>query len=147
METCIIGIDPGQKGGVALLTDQGAQVWPMPPTVAQLVALVTGIAGASIMVVERAQPMPRQGVTSVFSYGQHFGGFEVLAACLSLRYVTIPPATWKKAMGLTSVKTDSIREAERLFPSVPLVLPRCRKPHDGMAEALLIAEYARRKNL
>ena len=33
-----------------------------------------------------------------------------------------------------------------LFPDVSLLAtPRCKKPHDGMAEALLMAEYARRK--
>jgi hypothetical protein len=34
----------------------------------------------------------------------------------------------------------------RLFPGVSLrATPRCTTDHDGMAEALLIAEYARRK--
>lgn len=120
----------------------------MPESVTQIVNLIRSLARPGCtLAVERSQPMPRQGVRSVFTYGVHFGGFEVMAACLGLRYVTIRPTEWKKALGLNSDKTSSIIEAERLFPSVDLVPKGCRKPSDGIAEALLIAEYARRKGL
>lgn len=142
----IIGIDPGQKGGIALLAKGEAQAFPMPGTVSQIVGLIRSLAEPGcVLAVERSQPMPKQGVTSVFTYGQHYGGFEAIAACLGLRYVSIRPTEWKKALGLNSDKTSSIMEAERLFPEVELIPPRCRKPSDGVAEALLIAEYARRK--
>jgi hypothetical protein len=47
---------------------------------------------------------------------------------------------------LSLSKNTSIAVCKRLFPDVSL-LPseRCRKDHDGMAEALLMAEYARRR--
>ena len=144
-----LGVDPGQKGGIAFLsTDSSyAEAEIMPGTVTQIVSSIKRFKGEIVMVVERAQPMPKQGVSSVFSYGQHFGCFEAIAACLEMRYVTVRPAEWKKAMGLNSEKTHSILEAERLFPKVELIPPRCRKPSDGIAEALLIAEYAKRKQL
>lgn len=142
----IIGIDTGQKGGIALLADGEAQAYPMPDTVAKIVMMIKEMAQQGCtLAVERAQPMPKQGVTSVFSYGQHYGIFEAIAACLKMPYISIRPVEWKKAMGLNSDKTCSIIEAERLFPSIDLIPPRCRKPSDGIAEALLIAEYARRK--
>ena len=148
MQNIIIGIDPGQKGGIAIITGTTAQAWLMPQTVAQIVALIVGLATpGAVLAVERAQCMPKQGITGAFTYGQHYGGFEAIAACLSIRFVTIRPGEWKKAMGLNSDKTNSIVEAERLFPGVNLVPPGCRKPSDGIAEALLIAEYARRNRL
>ncbi|QSV46166.1 hypothetical protein [Geobacter benzoatilyticus] len=141
----IISVDPGQRGGIALLDGNRAEAWPMPGTVAQIVALIRSVSEpGDTLAVERAQPMPKQGVTSVFTYGQHFGGFEAIAACLGLRYVTVRPAEWKKVMGLNSDKTSSIVEAERLFPGVNLIPVGCRKPHDGIAEALLVGEYSRR---
>jgi crossover junction endodeoxyribonuclease RuvC len=144
----IISIDPGQKGGIASLADGRAQAFPMPGTVTQIVDLIRSLAQPGCtLAVERSQPMPKQGVTSVFTYGQHYGGFEAIAACLGLRYVSIRPAEWKKAMGLNSDKTCSIIEAERLFPSVELIPKGCRKPSDGIAEALLIGEYARRNRM
>jgi len=144
----IISIDPGQKGGIAQLVEGEAQAFPMPGSVMQIVNLIRTLASTGdTLAVERSQPMPRQGVTSVFTYGQHFGGFEAIAACMGLRYVSIRPAEWKKAMGLNSDKTCSIIEAERLFPEVDLIPKGCRKPSDGIAEALLIGEYARRKGL
>lgn len=118
----------------------------MPDSVGKIVELIKSLARPGCtLAVERAQPMPKQGSVSGFSYGQHFGTFEAVAACLKLPYITIRPNEWKRSMGLSSDKTSSIIEAERLFPSVELIPPRCRKPSDGIAEALLIAEYCRRK--
>ena len=144
----MIGVDPGQKGGISFVGDSGATVYPMPDTVRAIVGLITTLSAGlgCTMAVERAQAMPKQGVTGVFTYGQHFGVFEAIAACLNLPYISIRPQEWKKAMGLNSEKTGSIIEAERLFPNTSLLpTERCKKPSDGMAEALLIAEHARRK--
>ena len=42
-------------------------------------------------------------------------------------------------------KQDSITVCKRLFPDANLFrTDKCKKEHDGMAEALLMAEYARR---
>ena len=61
-------------------------------------------------------------------------------------YQLIPPQTWKKEFSLNKSKEKSIDVCKRLFPGVKLLAtPRCKKEHDGMAEALLMAEYARRK--
>lgn len=88
----IIGIDPGQRGGIALIHSNRAEAWPMPGTVAQIVALIRSLSEpGDTLAVERAQPMPKQGVTSVFTYGQHFGGFEAIAACLGLLVCGMSP--------------------------------------------------------
>lgn len=45
-------------------------------------------------------------------------------------------------------KRTSINASRRLFPHVSLLRnARCKTPHDGLSDALLMAEYARRHNL
>ena len=59
-------------------------------------------------------------------------------------YELVKPQKWKKEFSVTADKNTSIEVCKRLFPGVNLIPPGCRKEHDGIAEALLLAEYARR---
>lgn len=151
-----IGVDPGQKGAIALINDsaQAIDYVPMPGTVKGIVETVRGFqrtatgAEASLsLVTELAQVMPKQGAVSAFTYGRGFGAIEVVAMCLGIPYHEVRPAIWKKAMKVKADKETSIQECERLFPTVNLIMPRCRIKHDGVAEALLIAEWGRRQGL
>ena len=57
------------------------------------------------------------------------------------------PKRWKAEFILNGKdKAASVETCRRLFPGVALrPSERCRKDSDGMAEALLMAEYARRR--
>ena len=89
--------------------------------------------------------MPGQGVTSCFSFGQNFGFILGLLRALVIPFELVRPQKWKKEFSCTSDKNTSIEVAKRLFPGVDLRrTPKCQKPHDGICEALLMAEYARR---
>lgn len=90
--------------------------------------------------------MPGQGVTSMFNFGANFGWIQGVLEALRFPYELIAPQRWKKEFSLTSDKKASIRTAQRLFPGVSLLADKhCRVESDGVAEALLLAEYARRK--
>lgn len=96
-------------------------------------------------VVEHVNAMPGQGVTSCFSFGQNFGFILGLLTAFRIPYELVRPQKWKKVFSCTSDKNTSIEVAQRMFPGVDLRrTPRCAKPHDGICEALLMAEYARR---
>lgn len=153
-----IGIDPGVEGGMALLMDGIViEVTAMPRTVKEIAewfddavtrCTLNGIRPA--LIVEYQQPMPQKFRTSVKATAnmmRKFGQWEVIAYYLTLPYHEVTPATWKKAMGVTSDKATAIELCQRLFPGVNLVQERCRKAHDGIAEAILIAEWARRAGL
>ena len=100
---------------------------------------------ASRCCLERVHAMPGQGSVSMFSFGESYGWLKgVLDAC-EISYQTIEPRKWKAEFGLNSDKTKSIEVARQLFPSIVLIPKGCRKPHDGIAEAAILAEYARRK--
>lgn len=147
-----LGIDPGKNGGLAVISADGTPCqWTlMPQGVGRIVDWIAAAARQYprlVMVTEKAQAMPKQGIASAFRYGQHFGLFEATTALLRTPYHEVSPAVWKKAMGLTSSKSLSSSVCRRIFPQVELVLPGCRKEHDGLAEALLVAEWGRRKQL
>lgn len=96
------------------------------------------------MCLEHVGAMPGQGVTSMFSFGENFGFIKGLLAANELPYELVRPQKWKKEFGISG-KNQSVEVCKRLFPSVSLRrTEKCRKDHDGMAEALLMAEYARR---
>lgn len=96
-------------------------------------------------VVEHVNAMPGQGVTSCFSFGQNFGFILGLLTAFHIPYELVRPQKWKKEFSCTSDKNTSIEVAQRLFPGVDLRrTPKCTKPHDGVCEALLMAEYAKR---
>ena len=160
----IIGIDPGVHGGIAVLTDDGkAWATPMPVLasgpngrderdVAAIVTFaVTEMDGNPITVVlEHPQPNPKFGAQN-FTFGEHYGFWRGLFAAYTLRVLDPRPQAWQKAMGVTGKgkerKDSSVALCAKLFPGVTLVLPGCRKAHDGMADALLLAEWGRRQNL
>lgn len=76
-------------------------------------------------------------------------GYEWMLVALGIPYQLVAPRSWQAVMHVgtpgSSTKQRSIMAAQRLFPSVSLLeSARCRVAHDGMAEALLIAEYGRR---
>lgn len=150
MTAAIIGIDPGQKGGMAFLKDGVLiEYTVMPSTVKGIAEWISDIRDADnlIMLTERAQSMPKQGIAGAFNYGRHFGAFEAIALLLNLPYHEVPAGIWKRSMRLSKDKQKSIQLCERLFPEADLIPSGCKKQHDGIAEAILIAEYGRRAGL
>lgn len=141
----VIGIDPGKTGGVALLDGDEVLLWPMPPTTAELVLLLEELRPrASWAVVERQQAWPGQGVVSTFRLGEQFGAIIGVLAAQRWHVADVPPATWKRALGLHRVDhpKDRARElAMQLYPAAAERL-RLRSAH-GLAEALLLAHWWR----
>ena len=152
-----IGVDPGQKGGVSILIpnrEPVVKIWNNEDfihdmrdvhTLIERTAL-SGENWSAIAAVEKVGAMPKQGLSSTFSFGKSAGFIEGVLAALSIPYQLIPPREWKKLFGLNSDKQKSIDVCKHLYPDVCL-LPneRCRKESDGMAESLLLATYAKRK--
>ena len=140
-----IGIDPGAKGALALLRDGETEVVSYDPE-RYIAALGRLKSAESVACVEKVGAMPGQGVTSMFSFGKNAGFIEGILQTYGIPYQLVPPQTWKKEFQLHKSKQDSISVCKRLFPNANLLpTEKCRKENDGMAEALLLALYARRK--
>lgn len=93
------------------------------------------------IVVELVHAMPGQGVSSTFKFGSAYGAAVAIASRFKCNLELVSPRVWKKALGLSSDKTESLYMARELWPNAPL----SRVKDNGRAEALLMAEYLRRK--
>lgn len=145
-----LGIDPGKKGGVAVIENDRILLC-LPLTKSNFFEAVDlcQVPGEMIACLEKVHAMPKQGSVSMFTFGEGYGWLKGVMDAEQIRYQEVPPQTWKKEFSLNSDKQKSIEVAKQLHPEVSLFLPGSRSRHakeqDGMAEALLMAEYARRK--
>jgi len=142
-----VGVDVGKNGGYAIIYPNGIVVDAMVKGDFDESMRSVAEADEPIMCcVELVGAMPGQGVTSMFNFGKSLGYIEGVLQALEIPYQLVSPRTWKKEFNLNSDKGKSIEVCQKLFPKVSLLATeRSKKPHDGMAEALLMAEYARRK--
>lgn len=140
-----IGIDPGDSGAFAYVADGDCATYPWDGEMF-IKALKTLKERGCVVCVEEVHAMPRQGVSSTFKFGKSAGYIEGVLEALRIPYQLIKPQQWKKEFSLIKKdKAASIQVCKRLFPDVSLRrTDKCRTDDDGMAEALLMAEYARR---
>lgn len=155
-KTIAIGIDPGKDGAMAILWPEfGSLHEDMVRVVAfdkdvfrmNLEDVARGARDLKVVcVLEHVGAMPGQGSVSMFNFGQNFGWIQGVLDAFGVPYELVRPQKWKKEFSCTSDKNTSIEVARRLFPNVDLRrTERCKGPHDGICEALLMAEYARRR--
>lgn len=146
-----IGIDPGKKGAFALIYDCGSIFvygWDDAKFVEKIrYEYYTAEKIKNIVAcVEHVSAMPGQGVTSMFTFGENFGFIQGVLTAYGIPFELVRPQKWKKEFSITSDKNTSIEVCKRLFPDVSLKrTEKCKKDDDGLAESLLLAEYARRK--
>jgi Holliday junction resolvasome RuvABC endonuclease subunit len=93
-------------------------------------------------VIESVHSMPGQGVSSSFKFGIAFGMAIAIMERINCPWMLVTPQKWKKEMGLTADKNESLDMARQLWPTAPLA----RKMDNGRAEALLMAEWLRRQD-
>ena len=141
-----IGIDPGKSGALARIAPDGVIVAPYSPEEYASILALAGVEGGCVACLEHVGAMPGQGVTSMFSFGENFGFIKGLLTANGVPYELVRPQKWKKEFSITGDKNSSIEVCKRLFPGVSLRrTERCCKDDDGLAEALLLAEFARRR--
>jgi len=153
-----VGIDPGEKGGIAGVADNWLIVEPMPDT--HLLADVFDDWHKKHKIahvfLEKGQAMPWHSRSSTFKYGHHCGFIEAVLYTLRISYTLIGPQQWQKEMfkgtnarqgkKKRNPKDRALESCSRLFPREKfLATARSTKPHDGMIDALLMAECCRRR--
>lgn len=149
----VYGIDPGLKGGVAWIRDGSADACEMPLKggildIRGLVGLVRNPAN-SVVYIERQQAMPKQGVSSTFTIGINYGMILGALTALAIPYVEIRPKAWKDRIlaGTSKDKDAAVLHVENRWPGVNMCPGRKRKPHDGIADAVCIAEFGWKSEL
>lgn len=154
----VLGIDPGMKGGLAIFAP-GATipvVQPLPITSGRwvdcraIVELLGGIIDWSpmdtLVFIERVWALPQQGGMEKFI--KNAGMLLGLCQTMGFMWREVLPKEWKYAL-LPNVgehgKAEAIAYCKQNYPSVSLMAtPRSKKEHDGMADAICIADYGRK---
>jgi len=98
------------------------------------------------VIIEKAQAMPKQGVSSTFKTGYGFGLIEGIVATTGYTYLIVSARKWqnKMFMGLPKgdTKQNSIVVAQRFFPKEDFrATERCTNKHHGLTDATLLAIY------
>lgn len=148
-----IGIDPGKKGGIAVISPFKTSTIETPINAEKEIDisgiktfLNLNIVGECFCCIEKSTAMPKQGVVSMFNYGVTYGKLLAILEMLVIPFEVVPPQKWKKEFSLNSDKRRSIITVQKLFPEMKGQFTTARgRIKDGAAEALLLAEYARRK--
>ena len=145
----IIGIDPGASGGIAWTHEDGIRAEKMPDTMQGVWELIIHIVNDSAMIyrhtefkayLEQVHSSPQMGVKSAFTFGNGFGHLEMALTAAGIPFERVRPQMWQKSMGCMTKgdKNVSKRKAQELFPHI--------KCTHATSDALLIAEFGRRKN-
>lgn len=159
MGKTIIGIDPGLNGAFSIVSVDGVILkLCVAPTLKitktkrdfdlqEMVALFQEAKRYEPIVwIEKVASRPGQSAPATFNFGKGYGYWKMLAAVFKFPFYEVHPRTWKTRVlpGTDGSKGASILKAKQLFPLTDfLATERSKVPHDGLAEALLIATYGR----
>ena len=150
------GIDPGKKGGIGCIDADGDLVAAFPLPVrgdgwvdireARRVLLHQRPNEGSHYALERPEMRRGQGMASTARSHADWGklcGLLELEVDLEHRHFPVSQA-WKAILSGKRDKAAAIALVQELHPDFNLVLPGCRVPHDGIADAICIAHWCRR---
>jgi hypothetical protein len=88
------------------------------------------------------------GAQALCSMWDSYGAIRGVLECRRIRHHRITPQAWQKVMLVGCKKGDTkpaaLAKAKQLWPEESwLATPRSTKPHEGLIDAALIAEYGR----
>ncbi len=151
----IVGIDPGITGAISILENKKIlEVYDTPTMIdgkknkrqvngAQVTNIIKERLNSNkeiIVVVEKVNAMPGQGVTSMFNFGQSFGVIKGICSALSVPIYFVRPAQWKKHFNLIKTNKDASRtKVIEIYPEISSKISR--KKDSNKADAILIARY------
>lgn len=157
-EKLYIGIDPGMAGGIAVLGRQVVvDIMVMPATPADILDTLrqfSNLASSETWDVvacleDVGKGMPGQSSSATAKFARHCGHLEMALLSLGITTVTVTPQKWQRMYQLgkssehtkTEWKNRLKAKAQQLFPQ------QSKNITLKTADALLIAEYARKSNL
>lgn len=146
------GVDPGQNGAIATITDGGEVLsvsrfseaethGRIALIVADHIAEVARIHPDISATIERVGAMPKQGVASMFTFGRVYGEAFGGLLCSGVKVHQATPATWQRDLGLpkrseTTAHKRAIKEAAEAHFARRFTLAEC--------DAVWLAEWSRR---
>ncbi len=169
LDKFICGIDPGLTGGLCILQKGNihnvvdARIMPISDKDINMGVIKNYLSYYKpyLTIIERqivVRPKmvegkeQRQGLGSAAKTMLNYGKLIGLLIGIGLNYVVVDSREWQSHYADMTppikwtynkpTKTRSVSIAVSLYPTVNLFrTPLCHKPHDGMAEAVLLAHY------
>lgn len=169
----VIGIDPGNAGGIVVMDLNGAVVdtYRMPVDkgnkttvdLARLEKILQPPRQKHLVLVEEQHSRGGEGVAGMDSLMKAVGAIWGLCYAMRLPYEEVRPQAWQKIVPASKAKlpksaskaertkaqrewkVELVRAAKRRWPTADLIgsSHASAKDHSGIADALWIAEYAR----
>lgn len=152
----VLGFDPGKEGGLAVLPVEGGApllLLPLPyapdddqPLCRTIRAHVGGLCRPVLAAGVELVNSFGMGRQSAFVFGQGVGALIAMCELEGWPVIRVRPQAWQRTIGATRKggAADPLGPVSRLFPTADLVPGRRRKPHEGLVDALGIAEHTRR---
>jgi len=163
----VLGIDPGRQGSMVLLDTQGVIEQHVMPTIGKVLderaisEIIRKMYAKHIglhVYLEEVHAIFGSSAKATFSFGDTCGFLRGVVTAFGIPYSKVQPKTWQAKMfeGIpkqwkvgkvkrVDTKRMALLASKRLFPDFNnLATERCTKPHDGLIDALLIAEFGRR---
>lgn len=159
-----IGIDNGLTGGLVALSDH-----PGPPIDMSVMPTRGKSKGNEVdaefvfsflerfnrettTVILETPGKHSPGVQALCSMWDSYGAIRGVLECRGFRHHRITPQAWQKFMLPGCEKGDTkpaaLAKVRQIWPGEKwLKTERCSKPHEGLVDAALIAEYGRLKRL
>ena len=138
-----IGIDPGKNGGIGFIYNELAYCKRCPATVSEMAEEIKTCIDLApdiqkTAVIELVHSMPKQGVKSVFTFGEGYGKWLGILAAHKIPYIQVTPQKWMRFYGnLPKEKKDRKNQlkhlAQQRFPEIKITL--------ATADAILLANY------
>lgn len=139
----IVGIDPGASGSLCYIFEDNSIEFIDFKTngLTNYITSLKSILPQNVL-LEKVHSFSRQGVKSMFSFGQRLGELEGMLQTLNLKYSFTTPQKWQKFCGVVpkSGKKGVYTAISTLYPNAPLLGPKGGLL-DGRCDALGIAHY------
>lgn len=160
-----IGIDNGLSGGLAAIMPAGQPTCLAMPTrgkakgnevdaleVSNWIKDISNGFDMPVTIILETPGKFSKGVQAISSMWDSYGALRAVCETMGLRHHRITPQAWQKVMMPGCKKGDTkpaaLQKARQLWPDEKfLATARSTKPHEGLIDAALIAEYGRISNL
>ena len=141
-----MGIDPGGRGGVAILNEaMEAYAWRYQKSAIAMARtykeIISKYGPVHLCLLEHVWSKKGDGHVGAFSFGRNYGQHEMAMAMLEIPQIDVIPRVWQKAIlgeATGDTKARSLALARVEYPNVDLRF----KVDDGKADALNMAMYA-----
>ena len=147
------GIDPGKSGCLCVLHDNKPIFFDWPKddniiTYFQHLEDSFDFESVNMAILEKVHAMPKQGVTSMFNFGENLGMWKAFLVIMEIPHLIVTPQQWMKGLVTKTdgpdTKSAVKNVATRMFPKAELHGPKGGYK-DGRGDALLMAHYARQQ--